>query len=217
MHTSIFLLTLNLILLAIGASPVKGEAEAELVCDAPDTAHLCVVARDIETAVEQADVTSFRHDQRSAVPPKSIGTLPLPFQGDLAREAAAAALVTVAWHESDRFSPAMMDCSACPLGGPRCDRGKSISIYQLHTGVSWMGYSRDEICSDNLIATKISLHWLSYHGRRTRSVIGMMRGYAAGDPAIKSTAASEMERMFNLAMSRADLQLLPRLCMTAGR
>lgn len=217
MHTSIFLLTLNLILLAISAPPIKGEADAELVCDDPTTTHLCVVARDIETAVEQADVATFRHDQRTSVAPPRMGLLPLPFQGEAAREAAAAALVTVAWHESDRFSAAMMDCSACPLGGPRCDRGKSISIYQLHTGVSWMGYSREDICSDNLLATKLSLHWLSYHGRRTRSVIGMMRGYASGDPAIKSDAANQLERMFRVAMGRGSLQLLPKLCMTASR
>ena len=55
------------------------------------------------------------------------------------------------------------------------------------------------------LATTLALHWLTYHGRRTRSIIGMSRGYAAGDPAVMSDAATRIERLVKLNMARVGV------------
>lgn len=173
--TPLWFLCLNALLSLATAAPLRDEAEAWAWCAEPENEIVCSMARDI---AEVADSD------------------PLPFAGKDAKGAGAVALVVVAWHESAHLDPGVIDCSACPLGGPRCDRGRSVSAFQLHQGMAWRGNTREDICQDNVLAASLALHWLSYHGRRTKAVGGMYRGYAAGDPAIKSDAAVRMEGMF---------------------
>lgn len=182
---SLFLLSLNLILLALNLPAAASEADAELVCDEPGKTHLCVLARSIESAVEQTET--------------------LPFHGEGAPQASAAALVAVAWHESG-FHLGYMDCSACPLvKDGKCDGGQSVSPFQLHSGVSWLGHKRSEICEDTSLAATLALHWLSHHGRRTKSISGMVMGYASGDPGVKSDAGHRIARLVRLNMARAGV------------
>lgn len=175
MITPLWVLCLNAFLVLANSSPLRDEAEAWAWCAEEENEVACAMAKDIASVAEVE---------------------PVPFAGEGARHAGAIAMAVVAWHESAHLDPGIIDCSACPVGGPRCDRGQSVSAFQLMKGVSWMGNTREDICQDNALAASLALHWLSYHGRRTKTVGGMYRGYAAGDPGVKSDAAVRMEGMF---------------------
>ncbi len=73
-------------------------------------------------------------------------------------EKTAYALLAIINHESG-FAEDVYDCSRCRLGGPYCDHGKAISVYQMHA-VNWGGHSRQEVCSDFYLATSLALDTL---------------------------------------------------------
>lgn len=73
---------------------------------------------------------------------------------DHCEENTAYALLGIAKHESD-FASDVEDCSRCRLGGPYCDHGKAISIYQMHSN-NWGGHSRAEVCQDLRLATSLA-------------------------------------------------------------
>lgn len=65
------------------------------------------------------------------------------------------ALMAIAHHESG-FASDVQDCSRCKLGGPYCDHGKAISIYQMHSN-NWEGHTRQEVCTDLGLSTELAL------------------------------------------------------------
>jgi hypothetical protein len=184
MVNALAVLCLNVFLALAGSTLLADSAEAMAYCESDDTQPACSMA-DAIAQVAEAEVS--------------------PFAGPESAKGAVVALAVVAWHESRRLDPTIIDCSGCPLGGPRCDRGRSVSAFQLFQGVAWKGYAREDICQDSALAASLALHWLTYHGRRTKSLGGMYRGYAAGDPAKKSDAAVRMERMFLWAAAKTKL------------
>ena len=99
--------------------------------------------------------------------------------GDAAQTATALALAAVAVHESGLRAD-VQDCRACYRGSPWCDRGKSISAFQLHErGGAWLTYSREAICGSNDLATRLALRVLERH-RHASTIDKLMAGYARG-------------------------------------
>ena len=124
-----------------------------------------------------------------------------PFAGEAASEATALALASVAGHESGFWSK-VQDCSICYPGSPFCDKGRSISLYQFHVGSgAWRGYTRQEICGSNVIATGLALRILNRHAKANHP-LGLFRGYARGG---RAQAAWEMHQMFAYATRKADI------------
>jgi hypothetical protein len=112
--------------------------------------------------------------------------------GPEARLATSLTLAAVAVHESGLRGD-VQDCSRCLPGSPWCDRGRSVSMYQLHVGSgAWRGFSREEICSDNSIATSLALRILERH-RHGMSPASLFDGYARG---ARRGAAQEMAGIF---------------------
>jgi hypothetical protein len=134
--------------------------------------------------------------------------------GPQAQEAASLALATVAVHESGLWAK-VQDCSACYIGSQHCDRGFSVSIYQLHAGSrSWAGFTRTEICADNGLATRLALRILERH-RGARDAAGVVRGYARGG---RHAAAGEMATLYSAYLSKARINVVRRgTCLSAER
>jgi hypothetical protein len=86
----------------------------------------------------------------------------LPFDGPYADVSTAFSLLYIAYHESG-FRKEVQTCQETG------DNGRSVSNYQLLNGVSWQDlyllddrnipikYTKDEICSDNGLATHLAL------------------------------------------------------------
>lgn len=91
----------------------------------------------------------------------------------------ALALVVTAEGES-RFRSGVETCRE--VG----DRGKAVSMYQLHRDSgSWGGSSRTELCNDNALATKRAAEWLIMLRLNTGGWRGAIRAYIGcdmGDP-----------------------------------
>ena len=152
-----------------------------------DQARLHGVAQDIWHAADVLD------------PPLIVG------DGGKGTLATALVLTTVAGHESGFWSK-VQDCSACWKGSPFCDKGRSVSIFQLHVGSgAWGGFSRQEICESNAVASKLALGILARH-RRAGSALALFQGYALGG---RRQAAGEMAAMWVMAARKARLVLRP--------
>lgn len=140
-----------------------------------DTARLQQVAADIWDATENAK---------------------LPFTGPAARESSALVLVTIAHHESGFWSN-VQDCSLCYPGSAWCDRGKSVTLFQLREGTFAFGkFSREELCANNKLATQRALAVVGrFRGASTPQQL--FDGYARGGVGLRPTrAAIEMGRLF---------------------
>jgi len=64
----------------------------------------------------------------------------------------AVVLLTIADHESS-LRESVQDCSICT--GPRCDHGNALGMWQIHRHF-WAGHSREEVCSDPVLAARLS-------------------------------------------------------------
>lgn len=110
-------------------------------------------------------------------------------------------MASVAGHESGFWSK-VQDCSACWKGSPFCDRGRSVSLFQLHEGSgAWGQYSRTQICESNEIATRLAYQVLLRH-RAASTPLALFKGYARGG---RRQAAGEMYQMFARACQKAGV------------
>ncbi|MFA4971582.1 MAG: hypothetical protein WC683_03135 [bacterium] len=124
-----------------------------------------------------------------------------PVRGEAGREASALALAAVSGHESGFWSK-VQDCSACFVGSQYCDRGMSISLFQLRTGSGAFGdYTREQLCESNALATERALVLLNRH-RRAHTTLALFKGYARGG---RSGAAEEMDAMYATALRKAGI------------
>lgn len=151
----------------------------ESLCECPDQARLCGIARDAVAAVELATR--------------------LPTTGPAAKEAAVVLLLSIAHHESG-FWAEVQDDSLCHHGA-WCDRGRSVSLYALFGGVAWIGHSRAEIVGSNLLATRLALHWLAVHARGG-TLDAMTVRYAGA----RGRAARELAHGFDFTAHKVGLK-----------
>jgi len=123
-------------------------------------------------------------DEAQALEAWLPGTGPgLPFTGAAAPEASALALVAIAHHESG-FRAAVSDCRIVGTDHP------SITAWQLWGPFARGPYSRRALCAEPRLAAERALWTLAHHAERTRTPAGAFRGYASGDPAVRSRAAA---------------------------
>lgn len=130
-----------------------------------------------------------------------------PFQGEAAKEASAVALTTIAFHESG-FWQKVQDCSICYPGSAWCDRGRSVSLFQLREGSSsWGSYTRKDLCTDNSKAAERAMAVLARH-RRAGVPVTLFDAYARGGAGISpGRAAVEMSRIFDTFAPKAGLRV----------
>jgi hypothetical protein len=110
------------------------------------------------------------------------------FTGPAAREATAALLSAIAWHESGFRK----DVDACHGGYSKGDSGRSISLLQVMSGPNYEGHSSTEICEDRRLAIRLGLHVL----RRAKNSCGggprtWLQSYAAGGCSIRSNVSRD--------------------------
>jgi hypothetical protein len=124
-----------------------------------------------------------------------------PIVGEAGVVASALVLAAIAGHESGFWSK-VHDCSACFVGSTFCDKGRSVSLYQLREGSGAFGeYTRDEICSSNILATERALK-LVMRNRNTHTPMGLFKGYARGG---RYGAAEEMNTMYSTALQKTGI------------
>lgn len=73
------------------------------------------------------------------------------------------------------------DIETCAVTG---DGGAAVTAYQLHRHW-WAGYSREEVCASNALATSLAASALIVLEHRTGGMIGAMRAFVGcrpGDP-----------------------------------
>ena len=105
-----------------------------------------------------------------------------------ARRATALALVAVATHESAYWAD-VQDCSLCYPGSAWCDRGRSVTLFQLQGKMAWGPYTREELCKDNRKATERARHVLSRF-TKSRSPLELFDGYASGGLRMRPSRAA---------------------------
>jgi len=113
-----------------------------------------------------------------------------------APERTAAALYAVARHESGFWSR-VQDCSICYPGSAWCDRGRSVSLYQIRLGVK--GPRREELCSSNRVATQRAAEIL--RGGAKASTVAMFSRYAGCWPDRPCKAARELDAGYRAALA----------------
>lgn len=178
-----FVVILNLIL-ALVKLPAVDAATVEARCKAADLARYCAIAGDIEAVVKAE---------------------PVAFDGPGAQTAAAVALVAVAWHESG-FKAGVQDCSICTGANPWCDRGRSVSMFQLHEGRAWQGRTRQELCTDNRLAATLAHRLLTGNARKTGNTLGMFVSYAGSGRGARR-AGGEIHGIFEVQLVRAGVRI----------
>ena len=125
------------------------------------------------------------------------------FTGEAAVPATAMALYAVAYHESGFWSKAQ-DCSACYIGSPWCDGGRSVTMFQLQGSVSWGRFNRSELCSSNANATERALRIL-WKNKGRCSITALFQGYAHA-----RTPTDEMESIYRKGIAKAGLRVVCR-------
>jgi hypothetical protein len=115
------------------------------------------------------------------------------FTGPAAREATAALLSAIAWHESGFRK----DVDVCRGAHSKGDQGRSISLLQVMVGPNYEGHAAGEICEDRKLAVKLGLHVL----RRAKTGCGggprvWLQSYAAGGCAIRSNVSRDVCQAF---------------------
>jgi hypothetical protein len=128
------------------------------------------------------------------------------YSGPEAVLATALTLIVVAQHESS-FWAAVQDCSRCYLGSDWCDRGKSVTMFQLQGPFARGPYTREQLCNDNRLAAERAASIL---GRFSKAATPLRmfdlyaRGKAVGKPC---KAAYEMEAMLIRRLSLHNLDV----------
>lgn len=124
--------------------------------------------------------------------------------GDAGADATALALVAIADHESG-WHPGVQDGSLCQPGSKWCDRGRSISLYQLRVGVAWGGHTRTEIDGSNALATRLALRVLSRFAARS-VLTEQFCGYASGGFA-RCKAGDQIAQVYATLLARTHVVL----------
>jgi hypothetical protein len=137
-------------------------------------------------------------------------TEPPLFVGPAAREATAALLSAIAWHESGFRK----DVDACRGAHSKGDQGRSISLLQVMSGPNYEGHSAPEICEDRRLAIRLGLHVL----RRAKNACAggprtWLQSYAAGGCSIRSNVSRDVCRAFERVGQK---QLMGISCASAG-
>lgn len=129
-----------------------------------------------------------------------------PFQGEAGKEATAVALTAISFHESG-FWVKVQDCSICYPGSAWCDRGRSVSLFQLREGSSsWGKYTRAELCEDNAKAAERAAIVLARH-RGASAPVTLFDGYAKGGASIHpGQAAIDMAKYFDTFAKKAGIR-----------
>lgn len=126
------------------------------------------------------------------------------FAGEAGKEMSALLLAATAAQETG-LERKYQTCEGCPIGGKRCDGGRSVTLYQLHQGrFAWGNYSRDELCSDNALATERAYHVMLAHRRHMASVPGLVCAYQG--VRTLSAAAREKLKYFELFSRSAGIR-----------
>jgi hypothetical protein len=143
----------------------------------------CIIAKDIVSAVDAAPE--------------------LPFGGPAAKEASDVALLAIAYHESG-LRLEVQDCSYCDKNKERgaCDHGRSLTMYQVMRGRAWGGHTREELCTDNQLASRLALGVLTRASRGGPQA--MFQAYA-GCSARNCKAGRELQDQFRALATRAKL------------
>jgi hypothetical protein len=126
-----------------------------------------------------------------------------PFEGEAAHEASTLVLASIAAHESG-FWEKVQTCEACFKGSQWCDRGRSISLYQLHEGSSaWKTYTRKEICESNRIASQLAWN-IVMRNKKANTSLALFNGYARGG---RRLAGYEMDQIFKTLLVKTNIKL----------
>lgn len=130
----------------------------------------------------------------------------LPFEGSAAQEATVLVLTAISAHESG-YRDEIRHCQW------RGDHGQSVSMYQLHKGVSWYGQKEKSICSNEVLAGKLAIRVLIDAQMTGGKIQGMFRTYASGDPR-KATYAADgqngLRGMFFTLAKHPDFDIISR-------
>lgn len=126
----------------------------------------------------------------------------LPFTGPAAADATAVLLVSIGEHES-AFRSGVQDCSLCDGSTARCDHGRSVSIYQLQRP-AFGGFSREDVCEDNWLATYLALRWVRRSVGKTH--LETLRSYAGCQPDLECPNADSLATRFEQLAKRAGLR-----------
>lgn len=175
-----FTLLLTLIL-QLTKQPAADSASA---CDTNPRA--CNIARDFIAAVDAA--------------PR------LPFDGPAAKETADVLLLAVAFHESG-LRESVQDCTYCDTDPRACDGGRSMSMFQLMRGRAWGKHTKEEICSDNRLAARLALHWLTRFSNG--GLPAMFQSYA-GCARRACVASRQLQSQFEVLLGKTPLRPAPR-------
>lgn len=73
----------------------------------------------------------------------------------------------------------VQDCSLCYPGSQWCDRGRSITVYQLQGHWAWGKYNREQLCASNAAATERA-HAILFKFRKSHSTLAMFAAYMRG-------------------------------------
>lgn len=132
----------------------------------------------------------------------------LPFDGPAAERASDVLLLAVAFHESG-LREDVQDCTYCDRVRGSCDVGRSMSMYQLMRGYSWMGHTKEQLCTDNRLASRLALRVLTRFSKGGPQA--MFRAYAgcsALRPACRGAAG--LQAQFATLAMRAGVEPAPR-------
>jgi len=154
----------------------------------------------------------------------------LPFHGPAARQTTSIALLEIAWHESG-FRSKVEDCRITgdlPTRHSKINEGLAVSMFQLQANNREdlfefaqtkpprpRRYSREAVCSSNVLAAKLALHALMRHAVKSRgttipaSVSGMFFTYASGKSG-KTKAGQEHVEQFEAMMRKHGLVFVPK-------
>ena len=118
------------------------------------------------------------------------------FTGPAAREATAALLSTIAWHESG-FRKDVDNCRGTYSKG---DAGRSISLLQVMSGPNYEGHSATEICEDRRLAIRLGLHVLRRAKNGCMGGLGgpriWLQSYGAGYCTVRSNVSRDICTQF---------------------
>jgi hypothetical protein len=181
--------------------------------NAPAERRVCRIAREVSTVV----------DEHAA-----LGRI--PFTGPAAQQATSLALLEIAWHESG-FRSKVEDCRITgdlPTRHSKINEGLAVSMFQLQANNREdlfefaqtkpprpRRYSREAVCSSNVLAAKLALHALMRHAVKSRgttipaSVSGMFFTYASGKSG-KTKAGQEHVEQFEAMTRKHGLVLVPK-------
>ena len=137
----------------------------------------------------------------------TVSTATPIYNGPRAAEATALTLVAVAQTESG-FWGKVQDCSVCYHGSQWCDRGRSVTIYQLQGPVAWGNYTREQLCTNNRLATERA-HAILYRFRTSASTVALFDAYMRGGQLrlLPSKGARQKDKALQYHLGKRGIRL----------